>query len=277
MKTILLPTDFSENSWNAIDYALQLCKKWECTFYILNVQKQSEFMLDDLMAAPANSSLHTAIAKDNKEELKRFLSKIKKHNTNKNYTFKTIFDFDNLTDAINQVMASKNIDLIIMGTNGASGAKEVLFGSNTLNIIRKVDCPILTIPENYKFSNIDSILFTTENCQNLNKNGIDPLLDIITTYNAKLSVLNIDFANYPDDDTDYNSNLKALFEDQPYTYNSVKGVPSPMVISTITQLFNYQIHSLFIESKSFLERFIYGSITSELSYNSTIPLLILRK
>ena len=277
MKKILLPTDFSKNSKNAIDYAMVLCKNWECTFYILNVQKQSEFILDDLMAAPANSSINTAITEDNEEDLNKFLTELKKRNTNKNYNFESIFDFDSLVGSINQVVQAKNIDLIIMGTNGATGAKEIVFGSNTLNIIRKTDCPILTIPENYKFTSIDTILFTTENCEDFNANGIKPLLDIITTYKSKLNVIDIDFANYPNNTKSHNSDLKALFGTQPYTYNLIKEVPYPMVINTVTQLFDYNLHALFIESKSFIERFIYGSITNEISYNSTLPLLILRK
>jgi nucleotide-binding universal stress UspA family protein len=277
LKKILLPTDFSKNSKNAIDYAMALCEKWKCTFYILNVQKQSGFILDDLMAAPVNSSIHNAIADDNKEDLNQFISKLKKQNTNKNYTFESLFDFDTLADSINQVVKAKNIDLIIMGTNGATGAKEVVFGSNTLNTIRKTDCPILTIPENYKFTSIDSILFTTENCEDFNAHGIKPLLDIITTYKSKLNVIDIDFVNYPNSTKSHSSDLKALFGAQAYNYHLIKEVPYPMAINTVTQLFNYNLHSLFIESKSFLERFIYGSVTNEISYNSTLPLLILRK
>ncbi|AUC81160.1 universal stress protein [Lacinutrix sp. Bg11-31] len=277
MKRILLPTDFSKNSKNAIDYAMALCKKWECTFYILNVQKQSEFILDDLIAAPANSSVHTAIAKDNKEELNCFLSKIKKLNTNKNFTFKPLFDFDSLTNAINQVVTAKEIDLVIMGTNGVTGAKETVFGSNTLNVIRKVNCPILTIPENHKFSTIESILFSTEDCKDFNKDGIKPLTDILSVFKAELSVLDLDFANYPEVQDNHTKCLTNLFNEQPFKYYSVTQVPSIMVISTITQIHNYNIHALFIEAKSFFERFLFGSNVDEISYNSTLPLLILRK
>ena len=41
MKTILLPTDFSDNSWNAIEYALNLNKDTDCNFYLLHVSKLS--------------------------------------------------------------------------------------------------------------------------------------------------------------------------------------------------------------------------------------------
>ena len=277
MKKILLPTDFSENSKNTIDYTMALCEKWECTFYILNVQKQSEFLLDDLMGSPANTSVHEAIAKDNESDLKAFVLDIKKKYKNKNFSFKSLFDFDSLTAAMSQVVTAKEIDLVIMGTNGATGAKEVVFGSNTLNVIRKVNCSILTIPENYKFSGIKSVLFTTEDCKDFNKNGIKPLTDILSTYNAKLSTLDLDFVNSPDKLDDHKSCLKNLFDEKDFTYFRVEQVPSVMAISTITQLHNYDIHSLFIEPKSFFERFLFGSNTGDISYNSQLPLLILRK
>ena len=41
MKTILLPTDFSDNSWNAIEYALNFYKELNCNFYLLHVSKVS--------------------------------------------------------------------------------------------------------------------------------------------------------------------------------------------------------------------------------------------
>lgn len=277
MKTILLPTDFSENSKNAINYAMSLCENFECTFYILNVQKQSEFLLDDLMTTPVGDSIHQAVFQDNKKELKQFMLNLKEEYKNKNFSFKSLFAFNSLTDAINQTISSKEIDLIIMGTNGATGAKEVIFGSNTINVIRKVNCPIITIPENYKFSKIKSILFSTEDCKDFNKEGIKPLTDILSKFNADLSVLDLDFTNYPEEENNSDS-LKHLFDKQSFKYHNVAKVPSPMVISTITQLHEYQIHALFIESKSFFERFIYGSSdTDEISYNSQIPLLILRK
>lgn len=277
MKNILLPTDFSINSKNAIDYAMAICKKWQCTFYILNVQKQSEFLLDDLMASPANTSVHQAIAQDNERELKAFVLNIKKKYKSKNFSFKPLFDFDSLTAAINQVVDAKAIDLVIMGTNGATGAREAVFGSNTLNTIRKTTCSILTVPENYKFSDIKSVLFTTEDCKDFNKDGVKPLTDILSTYSAKLSALDLDFANYPNSHEDHESCLKYLFDKQPFTYFRVEEVPSVMAISTITQLHSYDIHALFIESKSFFERFLFGSNTDEISYNSHLPLLILRK
>lgn len=279
MKNILLPTDFSDNSLNAINYALQLFKNWECSFYILNIQKQSEFILDDFMTESPNSSIHNTIAQDNKKELKNFVNKIRNNHTNKNFNFKLLFDFDNLIHAIKETVVSKNIDLILMGTNGATGAKEIIFGSNTLNVIRKIDCPILVIPESYKFKGIKSVLFSTDDFNNSSKTGLSLLMDLKSNYDASLDVLDIDFSNNHDEKMLRELYLKNLLEGQKHNYYSITNVPAPMVISTITQLLDYDIHALFIEPKStFIERFLYGSDEAhEISYRTTIPLLIMRQ
>ena len=48
-KNILIPTDFSENAWNALSYALNLFKDEKCTFYLLNAYQKYQLTTDILM------------------------------------------------------------------------------------------------------------------------------------------------------------------------------------------------------------------------------------
>ena len=65
MKKILLPTDFSANSINAIHYALQFYRYEQCKFYLLNVQKASSFVTDDLMTMqPSTTIFNSLISSD---------------------------------------------------------------------------------------------------------------------------------------------------------------------------------------------------------------------
>ncbi|OIQ18734.1 universal stress protein [Lacinutrix sp. MedPE-SW] len=274
MKNILLPTDFSENSKNAIDYALALYKNESCNFYVLNVQKQSDFLLDDLMASTANSTLHNDIIEDNKSELYTFIDRLKMENDSLN--FYPLFDFDSLTNAINQTVVANGIDLIVMGTNGATSAKEVIFGSNTLNTIRKVNCPIIIVPEDFKFNGLNSILFSTEDCKSINKEKALPLFKILDLYGAKLSALNID-ENHSNTSIDAKLCLEQLFNSYSFNFYNVSLVPSAMAISSCIQLQNHDLHTLFIEPKSIIERLFQGSNTNEITYRTRIPILILRK
>jgi len=76
MKNILLPTDFSENSLNAIDYAMHFFENWECDFYILNVQKVSEYISADLVAGSQTDTIYDSIASDNKKLINQLVKKL---------------------------------------------------------------------------------------------------------------------------------------------------------------------------------------------------------
>jgi len=124
MMNILLPTDFSENSKNAIAYALDFCKGAACSFFFLNVQKQSEFILDDFYTAPTDASINRAILTDNKKELEEFVAIFQEAYEDEDFEFTSQVDFDKITASINQAIEINKIDLIIMGTNGATGASK---------------------------------------------------------------------------------------------------------------------------------------------------------
>lgn len=277
MKNILLLTDFSENSRNAINYAVNLFNNKEHTFFILNVQKQSDFILDDFMTEPATTSLHATIAKDNKTELKKFVKKIKDNNIDKNIEFELLFDFDNLIHAIKETINSKNIDLVVMGTNGISNIKEFVFGSNTLNVIRNIASPILIIPEKYQFKKIKSILLSINDHKTCTKKNTNLLNELLKSEKASLSILDLNKENNSDTETTEESFLNIFFKKH-LNYYKIKDVPTSMAINTVNQLFNYDMHSIFIDVESnFLDQFLGNSKNIEIGYKTEVPLLVLRE
>lgn len=276
MKNILLPTDFSENSRNAINYAMQFFNNELCTFYILHVQKASVYMTDDLMTAPMNASVHQSVVNTSKQKLVELIEELKKDTANQNYTFRAITDYDIFTDAIKQAVKAKKIDLIIMGTNGATGAREVVFGSNTLNVIRKIDCPVLVIPQGYLFENLKTVLYTIDDNDHFNAKGIEPLMDTLSTHNSSLRILKI-----KEDDTvtiaefEDKKELKDFFKNINHTFHSITNVPSVLAIDSFVQIMHVDMNAMFIKKETFMERFFYGSETSKISYGTRVPLLIL--
>ncbi|TVZ27573.1 nucleotide-binding universal stress UspA family protein [Gillisia sp. Hel_I_86] len=278
MKNILLPTDFSENSLNAIEYALEFFKGNSCNFYILNVQKSSDFLSADLVTAAPEASIYETIANDNKKQLKKLIKKYKLQFLHEAYTFKPIFDFDNLVNAINETLASHKIDLIIMGTNGTTNAREIVFGSNTIRVIRNIQCPVLIIPEKFKFSKIENILFSTFRSEDFSSAGISILKEIIARHEPKVNVVELNNNPITTSVKKDNARIKRLFKDINYKFSVVNRIPAAMVISTVVQLLHIDLHAMFLDEKeSFLERFIFGSERTKMSYGSSVPLLILHK
>ena len=82
-----------------------------------------------------------------KKRIHAILCKIEERNANTLHSFKTIALYDFFVDGINAEVEKNNIDIIIMGTKGATGFKGAVVGSNTGDVITKVKCPLLAIPE----------------------------------------------------------------------------------------------------------------------------------
>src|SRR5690606_14045158 len=154
MKTILLPTDFSKNSWNAIKYALKFYEKSTCTFYLLHVNTLSYAMTKDTLYVDTEDFIENTYTKPSKQQLRKLLKRISKEiPDNKNHHFFTLTDYNFFIDSIRKYVDEKKIDMIIMGTKGATGLKKLIIGSNAADVIKKVKCTILIVPENATFTN----------------------------------------------------------------------------------------------------------------------------
>jgi len=191
MKSILLLTDFSSNSINAIHYALELFKGERCEFYLLNVQKTSSFVSDDLVAMEASTTIYQNLVETSKKSIKKIISDLNRKYKTENHIYHSIVDYDNFIEAIKQIVKAKDISLIVMGTKGATGAEKVIFGSNTVRVIQRCDCPVLAIPDNCKFRSLDKIAFTSNYLTHYKKSEIKPLVSLAKKFNSKIDVLHL--------------------------------------------------------------------------------------
>ena len=191
MKSILLPTDFSNNSLNAIHYALELFRNERCEFFILNVQKASSFVSDDLMTMQSSTTIYQNLIETSKKSIKKIITDVKKKYKSENHVYHSIVDYDNFIDAVNQIIKAKKISLIVMGTKGATGAEKVIFGSNTVRVMQRCDCPVLAIPDNCKFKSLDKIAFTSNYLTLYKKEELKPLITLAEKFNSKIDVLHL--------------------------------------------------------------------------------------
>lgn len=275
MKKILLLTDFSENSLNAIEYALQFFKKWQCKFFILHVQKTSEYISDDLMVAKPKSFVYRAVLENAKNELTELILQIQKQHKNNKYKFQPLLDYDNLTDAITQAVSANEIDLIVMGSNGATGAQEIIFGSNTLQVIRHINNCILVVPEKYQFQGINSVLFSIHQDQEIKPEAIAILKDVLVKYDAKLNALLVLQEKNEEREKSFETLLNTKFKKIPTKSNTVIGLNLPEAISAYIQISKIDLHALVMEKEKILDRIFYGSNAKAISESTQMPLLVL--
>lgn len=274
MKNILLLTDFSDNSINAIDYALKLFSGHNCNFYVLHVELSNTYLSDDLMAG-GNQSIYDSLVKKSKTKLNTLLKDLKSKSENENFKFEMLIDHDIFTDAIKQVIDAKHIELVVMGTNGVTGAKEVVFGSNTINVIRKVYCPTLVIPEDFEYQTPNQVLLPLDLYDALNGDAFTAVLNFTKRFGKKLHMVRVNPNN--EDAAEQRKdkqNIDTLLTDLDFEYHVVTDIPMPHVVDSYVQIHNIDITTLLVQKESLFERFFIGSPTTKISNKLRVPLLV---
>ncbi|HKK12275.1 MAG TPA: universal stress protein [Flavobacteriaceae bacterium] len=215
-KNILLPTDFSDNAWSAAVYALKLYSEEECTFYFTHSIKMK------LSTLPYISNKFLKIINESAMgELLELKEMAETANTNANHEFEIILSSDDLLTAIETSVNKHQIDLVVMGKKGATGAEELFFGSNTVNTIRKMRlCPILTVPEDYDFALPKQIAFPTDFNRHFREKELKPLKELADMNNAKIRILHINIEPKLNDIQEYNFTvLKDYLADYDHSFH----------------------------------------------------------
>lgn len=274
MKNILLLTDFSENSLNAMRYALKLFKDDICNFFVLHVEISTTYISDDLIVA-SNQSVYESLVKKSKHKLAKVVTKLESEFKNEKFHFNILVDHDVFIDAIKQTVNAKQIDLVVMGTNGVTGAKEVVFGSNTINVIRKIDCPTLVIPQDFTFRKPNEILLPLDVFDATSGTAFEHAIEFIKQFSKKLHLLRV-IPNAVDSGValkDTNQ-INYFLKPDEYEYHVVSDVPMANVVNSYEQTHNIDLIVLLVQGESLFERFFVGSPTTQISNKISVPLLV---
>lgn len=196
MKKVLLPTDFSENAFNAIRFAVQLFSNEDSKFYLLNTYTPVLYNSDYILYSPASSlSLDELYKNNSMKGLEKIKRQIIEDFPNPRHEFELISTFSLLNEEIKEQVSSLQIDLVVMGTQGATGAAQILFGTHTVHAIKRTTCPLLAIPSGCSFSKLENILFPTDYEINYTAEHLKLLKDLATANGAVIHVLHVLFGS----------------------------------------------------------------------------------
>jgi len=273
MKNIIVPTDFSIPADNATHYAVDLARvfgssiilyhtfiPFESSFYSYNLRKMENLETEN--------NLQIRLTKIRDRILK----------TNQNIDVSVHVDRGSGSTRLIKFCRDKKADLIVMGTTGASGFKEVLIGSFTSDTITKAICPILAIPGKYKFRFPKKITFAT-NYLNKDIQSFKYLLNWNQPFKAKINILHIDKweINPALEEAmflKYKRKIEMEFKDIPFYFQHVEGEDIPKAISHIT--LNDKTDVLVISPvrrTGFWTKLFYKSTTKTSMHHIRIPIL----
>ena len=276
MKSILLPTDFSNNSINAINYALELFKDERCEFYILNVQKASSFVSDDLMTMQSSTTIYQNLIESAKTSIKNIIADIKKKYKSENHIYHSIVDYDNFIDSINQVIKAKNICLVVMGTKGATGAEKVIFGSNTVRVMQRCNSPVLAIPDNCKFRNLERIAFTSNYLTFYKKEELKPLITLAEKFNSKIDVLHLTKGEHLTAGQENNrAFLDECFFNLNHEFINFSNTDLFETVKHYIQFHDISLLAMMSRKHSFLERLFTKHNVETFAFKVSVPFLVM--
>lgn len=159
MLSILLPIDFSENATNAITYALEFFKYQNTKFYVIHAYQNEFYDHDELLSREVFEDILDNVRNGSQTDLENLLKKVNTIAQNPRFTYHIILANNTLDEEANLIADSKNIDLIVIGTKGKSDERHIVFGSQTFQVQKYVQCPVLAIPSNYTKTQPKHMLF----------------------------------------------------------------------------------------------------------------------
>ena len=159
MKKILVPCDFSDPAIQAFKFAVEIARQSNGEVFLLNVVEVP--VLHETVLMPT-LYFEQSFMKEMKENAEKKFLKMKTKWASEGPIIHDSIVMGPTTATIRQFIDEKKIDLVVMGTHGASGAKEVLIGSNTEKIVRTSGVPVIAIKKTTKLSNIKNIVFANE-------------------------------------------------------------------------------------------------------------------
>jgi nucleotide-binding universal stress UspA family protein len=192
MQHILIPTDFSATARNAVDYARSFCKGERCAFYFLNTYTP-DFVHSRVMAlAHGGNQQEDAMQAASENGLQQLISDLMARDPDSGHEYHCISSFNLLPEEVKEQVSLHPIDMVVSGTTGASGIKEVFLGSNTVRILRSAsDCPVLVIPKNSRYRKGLKIGLVTDFGTPYSAAQIEAIQDFQGKLEASLEIMHI--------------------------------------------------------------------------------------
>ncbi len=270
MKKILLPTDFSESSRHACEYALNLYQDDDVRFILINTYVMPVSTAEMLI------SINDVLSQSSEEGLEE----------EKNYLESTYPDLWNrievrsingfLENVLLKIIQNENIDMIIMGTTGASGFKKFFFGSNAAKVLRHVNCPTLTVPLSAPIVKPANIVLALDGDHLPDLTVIEPLIDVTKRFQAKLEPLHVNT-----DPMQIESPANAMTNHIPAMHafgNPMQNIKATTVLSGLQSFINsnkVDMLAMIHHKRSFIKELFHHSNTREMAMLGATPLMVL--
>jgi len=271
---ILIPTDFSKLSKVAVLYAVAIAKKLNAELVLLNV-----IFIDAPPRASVAMKIKTiedAMADNAKQDIIQLINELKKENKSLNVSYEIIRGYP-VEDVVEVYAKHHEIDLVIMGTKGASGLTKVLIGSNAAAVVNKSTIPVIAVPKHARFNGIKRIVYSSDMHETIPE--IQALIPFARLFGAEIFILHVipDYSKQKIDTAKIRKDIISKFDFKDVSIhvllnNEIKDGIDEFIADVKADMLTMFTHNL-----TFFEKLFGKSVTREMAFHTWIPLLTIKK
>lgn len=270
MKKILVPTDFSKQAENALKVAAQLAKKHDAEIYLLHIVEIPMHKVDALSSYNnlpeavyfmklAHKQFETLKAKD-------YLKGIVIHEE---------VDLHEIFKGVFQTCKKHDIDLVVMGSNGVSGLREMLIGSNTEKVVRTSETPVLVIKNSHENFKVNDFVFASD-FKDESKAPFKKAMDFAKALGAKMHLLTVNTPNKFITSEDAHTRMNGFVErlkDSNYSINIYNDLNIEKGIMNFSQSIGADLIGMSTHGRQGISHFFNGSISEDLVNHAKRPVI----
>ena len=274
MIRILVPTDFSPTAERAFRFAAEMASKTKGTIILFHVRQTEEI--------PFIGSIEKKHEYQAQVEIKllKKLQRLKKKvvSPQMNVIVSTIVSDPPVVKNMLSFAKENKVELIVMGTQGASGLKKTVVGSTASQIVEKSPIPVLIVPEKYEWKDPKDIMFATNyHCED--RPALSFTLSVAKTFNADVTVLHVNT-----DDTErkevahcfsnYAYFLQRTFNDSHIKFEELKSSNIIEALEHLHDTIPFDMMVMVRRNRKFLEKLFLRSFTKNMACTTKLPLLV---
>ena len=275
MQNILVPTDFSDGAFKAIEYAVSFAKDFGGKLIICHafeLPAQGIGLMIDISAE---------LEKNAKIELNKLEKRISESLNIEGLSIDYIALLGDLNEVLKTLTEQYESDLVIMGTKGESDLASKLFGTNTVSAIKRCKVSLLVIPSKASYKPINNIAFAIDYLRPASDNKLKVLRSIALHNNAKLSLINVHT------DGEIGEFMASTKEMQQWYEKQLEGVKIDFVFIENYMIedgvFDFIRHNkvdmlaMITRKHGFFAKIFKKSISAELALHTHVPLLTMHE
>jgi nucleotide-binding universal stress UspA family protein len=271
IKKVLFPTDFSKNAQRALPFAAKIASLTGAKLILFCAIQV------DLDFAPNFKQDQEKATNRAHQKFDRLIGDLKSVEKYKDIEISRVLESEQPTAGILKISSENNVDLIVMGTKGATGDRSVIFGSVTSSIINVSEFPVLAVPPGDSPEDLKHVVFTTDYHEG-DLQALQQTIDLAKLYEANINVIHVAEQESLLSEIKFRGFRELVTEKTGYENISFKLKYGSDFFPVMADHFNEHPCSLLVmvrHKKTFWGKLVEKNHSKEMAFYTKLPLLVL--